>query len=223
MMIGNALTPWPMRPATVVVGLVRVPPNFLQLWMNLIFFPSTTSMMLSGSSVIALILSIFEFSVAMAPMNAPKCLLAASVSFMVRRCACQLLLGVCQLTFGMFTFTFYELESSSRRSIRSGMREARKRNCEGKHCCCCSHPPKTFFAGGGETPLAKSSNAFSDSHPSWERRKAQCEKRGGKGSSPTAHSQFRLLHPLLTSQTTKEVRYQELRARRRSSTIGCKI
>ena len=139
----------------VVVGLVRVPPNFLQLWMNLIFFPSTTSMMLSGSSVIVLILSIFEFSVAMAPMNAPKCLLAASVSFMVRRCACQLLLGVCQLTFGMFTFTFYELESSSRRSIRSGMREARKRNCEGKHCCCCSHPPKTFFAGGGGDPPCK--------------------------------------------------------------------
>jgi hypothetical protein len=26
-------------------------------------------------------------------------------------------------------------------------------------------------------------------------------KKGGKGSSPTTHSQFRLLHPLLTSQT----------------------
>ncbi len=38
MMIGNALSPWPMRPTMVVVGLVRVLPNFLQLWMNLIFF-----------------------------------------------------------------------------------------------------------------------------------------------------------------------------------------
>ena len=84
--------------------------------------------------------------------------------------------------FGDF-FTFYELESSSRRSIRSGMREARKRNCEGKHCCCCSHPPKTFFAGGGK-PLAKSSNAISDSHPSWERRKSPMQKKGGKGFIP---------------------------------------
>ncbi|MBV5322817.1 MAG: hypothetical protein JZU60_03170 [Ilumatobacteraceae bacterium] len=82
------------------------------------FLASTTSKMLSGSSVMALILSIFEFSVAMVPMNAPKCLFAESVSFVVRRCACQLLLGACQLTFGMFTFTFYELETSSRRLIR---------------------------------------------------------------------------------------------------------
>ena len=118
MTIGNAFAPWPMRQATVVVGLVRLPPNFLQLWMNLIFFPLTTSKMLSGSSVMALILSIFEFSIAIATMKAPKCLFAESVSFVVRRCACQLLLGgACQLTFGMFTFTFYELETSSRRSI----------------------------------------------------------------------------------------------------------
>ena len=46
-------------------------------------------------------------------------------------------------------------------------------------------------------------------------------KKGGKGSPPTAHSQFRLLHPLLTSQTTKEVRYQELQARHRSTTVDC--
>jgi hypothetical protein len=31
MTIGNAFAPWPMRQATVVVGLVRLPPNFLQL------------------------------------------------------------------------------------------------------------------------------------------------------------------------------------------------
>jgi hypothetical protein len=46
-------------------------------------------------------------------------------------------------------------------------------------------------------------------------------KKGGKGFIPPAQSQFRLLPPLLTSQTMKEVRYQELRARRRSSTVGC--
>ena len=61
---------------------------------------------------------------------------------------------------------------------------------------------KDFLCGGGETPLAKSLNAFSDFHPSWERRKSPMQKKGGKGSSPTVHSQFRLLHPLLTSQTT---------------------
>jgi hypothetical protein len=82
-------------------------------------------------------------------------------------------------------------------------------------------PPKDFLRGGGETPPAKKSNAFSDSRPSWERRKGPMRKKGGKGSSPTAHSQFRLLHPLLTSQTTKEVWYQELRVRRRSSTLDC--
>ena len=64
-----------------------------------------------GSSVMALIFLIFEFSVAMARMKASKFLLAALVSFVVQRYACQLLLGTCQLTLGMFTFTFYELES----------------------------------------------------------------------------------------------------------------
>jgi len=103
MTIGKALAPWPMRPTMVVVGLVRVPPYFLQLWMNLIFFFSTTSTILSGSSMVALM--IFGFSVAMAMMKASKFLLTASVSFMVRRCACQLLLGACQLIIGMFTFT----------------------------------------------------------------------------------------------------------------------
>ena len=71
----------------------------------------------------------------------------------------------------------FELESSSRRSIRFGMWEAKKWNYEGKHCCCCLHPLKTFFEGG-KPPLQKRSNAFSDSHPSSGRRKAQCEKRG---------------------------------------------
>ena len=51
--------------------------------------------------------------------------------------------------------------------------------------------------------------------------KSLMQKKGGRGSSPPAHSQFRLLPPLLTSQTTKEVRYQELRVRRRSSTPDC--
>jgi hypothetical protein len=48
---------------------------------------------------------IFEFSIAIAPMNAPKCLFAELVSFVVQRCACQLLLSACRLTFSMFIFT----------------------------------------------------------------------------------------------------------------------
>ena len=122
-------------------------------------------------------------------MNAPKCLLAASISFVVRRCACQQLLGACQLTFGMFTFTFYELELSLQRSIRSGMREARKRNYEGKRCCCCSYPPKTFFEMG-KTPPPKCSNAFLDSHPSWERRKSPMQKKGGRVHPPPPTHNF---------------------------------
>ena len=45
-------------------------------------------------------------------------------------------------------------------------------------------PSKDFLRGGGETPLAKSSNAFSDSHPSWERRKSPMRKKGGGGFIP---------------------------------------
>ena len=48
MMIGKALAPWPTRPKTVVVGLVRVPPNFFQLWMNLIFFCSAVRVFHDG-------------------------------------------------------------------------------------------------------------------------------------------------------------------------------
>ena len=73
-------------------------------------FCLTTSLMLSGSSVMALIFSIFEFSIAIASMKVLKFFLAVSVSFMAQRYACQLLLGICQLTFGMFNFTFYKLE-----------------------------------------------------------------------------------------------------------------
>jgi hypothetical protein len=52
MMIGKAHAPWPMRPPIIMADLVQVPPNFLQLWMNLtLLWLSTTMMMLSGSSV----------------------------------------------------------------------------------------------------------------------------------------------------------------------------
>ncbi len=69
-------------------------------------------MMLSGSSMMVLIFAILKFSVAIASMKTSKFLLAVLVLFVARRYAYQLLLGVCQLTFGMFTFTFYELELS---------------------------------------------------------------------------------------------------------------
>jgi hypothetical protein len=92
MTIGNARAPWPMRPPIVVVGLVRVLPNFLQLWMNLTLLRlSATMMMLCGSSVRAVMLSFFEFFSAIALMKAPKFLLAESALLIARRCACQLL------------------------------------------------------------------------------------------------------------------------------------
>ncbi len=54
-----------------------------------------------GASVMALIFSNFNFFAASALMKVSKFLLAALVLFLAQRCACQLLLGVCQLTFGM--------------------------------------------------------------------------------------------------------------------------
>ncbi len=92
MAIGNAHALWPMKPPIVVVGLVQVPPNFLQLWMNLALLRlSVTMMMLSGSSVRALILLFFEFFSAIVLMKAPKFLLAESALLIARRNACQLL------------------------------------------------------------------------------------------------------------------------------------
>jgi hypothetical protein len=92
MMIGKACAPWPMRPPIVVAVFVRVPPNFLQLWMNLTLLRlSATMMMLSGSSVRVVILSFFEVFSAIALMKAPKFLLAELASLIERRCACQLL------------------------------------------------------------------------------------------------------------------------------------
>ncbi len=92
MMIGKARAPWPMRPSIIVADLVQVPPNFLQLWMNLTLLRlSTTMMMLSGSSIRAVFLSFFEFFSAIALMKAPKFLLAKSASLIEQRCACQLL------------------------------------------------------------------------------------------------------------------------------------
>jgi hypothetical protein len=66
-----------MRPATVTLGLVLVPPNFLQLWTNLIVWFLTARMMQSGSLVMALILSLLDLSSPNMLMNAPKLLLAA--------------------------------------------------------------------------------------------------------------------------------------------------
>ena len=66
-----------MRPATVMFGLVLVPPNFLQLWKNLILWISAARMMQSGFKVMALILSFFELFSSSASMNAPKLLLDA--------------------------------------------------------------------------------------------------------------------------------------------------
>jgi hypothetical protein len=60
MAAGKAGAPWPTRPPTVTEGMIWVPPNFLQLWTNLIrqwLLASRT--MLSESLERALILSFF--------------------------------------------------------------------------------------------------------------------------------------------------------------------
>ena len=150
-----------------------------------------------------LIFSIFEFSVAMATMKVSKFLLATSVSFMVQRYACQLLLGACQLTFCMYTFTFCELESSLRWSIRSGMWEASKRDCEGKQCCCCPHFPRP--SSGRENPPPKKGRMPSRTPILFGRGKSPTQKKGGGGSSPPAHSQFR--HALLSSPPKQQKKF----------------
>ena len=61
----------------------------------------------------------------------------------------------------MLSFIFYELESQRLllwRSIRFGMREARKRNCGSKQCCCSpALPPQSQFRrpSGEKTHLEK--------------------------------------------------------------------
>ncbi len=61
MIIGRAFALSPMKPATMMFGLILVPPIFLQLWMNLIFSCSTPWMMQSWSLVMALIFLFFDF------------------------------------------------------------------------------------------------------------------------------------------------------------------
>ena len=50
---------------------------------------------------------------------------------------------------------------------------------------------------------------------------AQHKKGGSSPPPPPAHSQICLLAPLLISQTTKEVWYQELQAHCHSTTVDC--
>ena len=100
--------------------------------------------------------------------------------------------------FGDF-FSFYVLESSSQRSIRSGMREASKRDCEGKQCCCCPHFPRPS-SGGGEPPSEKG-RMFLDSHPFWKGKKPNTKK-GGRRVIPPRPLTISSCTPLLTSQTS---------------------
>ena len=98
----------------------------------------------------------------------------------------------------LMCFHFYELEPSSRRSIRCGMPKASKRDCEGKQCCCCPHFLRP--SSSGENPLQKRQNALSDSHPFWKG-KVPNTKKGGKRviPPPPTHNFANAL--LSTSQT----------------------
>ena len=90
-------------------------------------------------------------------------------------------------------FTFCELESlrlSPRRSIRFGIREARKRNCGSKQCCCCHQLCPHSFRGllGGPPPPGKgdtiSQNAFSGPYLYPERGIWPNMKKGGRPHLP---------------------------------------
>ena len=130
--------------------------------------------------MMVLIFSIFEFSVAMATMKVSKFLLATSVSFMVQRYACQLLLGACQLMFSMYTFTFCELESSLRWSIRSEIVRAS------------NAAAVLIFKDlllGKKTPLQKKAECLLGLPSFSEGEKAQHKKRGEEGHpSPPTHN-----------------------------------
>jgi hypothetical protein len=105
------------------------------------------------------------------------------------------LLGVFQLTFGMFTFTFCELESSrllSRRSIRFGMREARTGNCGSKQVACCHQLCPHSFG----SILGRNSECLLRPLIQYPERGIWPKTKKG-GGIPPAHSQFRLLTPFL--------------------------
>jgi hypothetical protein len=86
-----------------------------------------------------------------------------------------------------------------------------------------SVPKVSELLWGEKPPLAnkKDQNTFSDSYPYLERGILPNTKNKEGGGVPPAHSQFRLLTPLLISQTMKEVWYQELQACHRLTTVDC--
>ena len=108
----------------------------------------------------------------------------------------------------MFTFTFYELESPRlllRRSIRFGMREARKRNCGIKQLLSPALSPQFRRPSGEKTHLEKAVKflRMPSQAPTIRTQKGAfgpTRKKGG-GSLPPTHSQFCLLTSLLISQT----------------------
>ncbi len=165
--------------------------------------------MLSGSSVMALIFSIFEFSVAIASMKTSKFLLAALVSFVAQRCACQLLLGICQLTFGMFTFYFlwtWVIETIVAAVDLIWDAGGQKKKLWEQAMLLLSPALSLQFrrSSGEKTPLWRIRRIRMPSQTPIHTRKGafgptQKIKKGGEVLP--AHSQFCLLTPLLISQT----------------------
>ena len=77
---------------------------------------------------------------------------------------------------------------------------------------------ETFF-WAGKPPSEKRQNAFSDSHPFRKGKKPNMKKGGEEGHPPPRPLTISSCTPLFTSQSTKDVQYQELRARCRSTTV----
>jgi len=97
------------------------------------------------------------------------------------------------------------------------MWEASKRYYEGKQCCCCPHFLRP--SSGGRRPPPKKAECLLGLPSFSEGERAQHEKRGEDGHPPPPTHNFVTCTPLLTSQTTKEVRYQAIQAHRDSTPV----
>ena len=198
MTIGKALASWPMRPTTMVVGLGG----------RRLFFAAVDEFDLLLLDYQHDAVGVLCDGVDLLGFRIFRChridenveVLVGRIGLVHGSKACLpaiALLGVCQLAFGMFTFTFCELESSrllSRRAIRFGMREARTGNCGSKQCCLLSPALSPQFRKHSGEKLRMTSQT-PHTIPG-KGHLAQDEKRGGHPPRPLSIS------PSLISQIT---------------------
>ena len=193
MTIGKALASWPMRPTTMVVGLGG----------RRLFFAAVDEFDLLLLDYQHDAVGVLCDGVDLLGFRIFRChridenveVLVGRIGLVHGSKACLpaiALLGVCQLAFGMFTFTFCELESSrllSRRAIRFGMREARTGNCGSKQCCLLSPALSPQFRKHSGEKLRMTSQA-----PIHTRKGAFGPRRKKGGASPPPTLNFAFPH-----------------------------